>query len=141
MGSLEFDPREPVGSALAQTIRHERIFEARSERPVKRIPHAFSLPPALAGHPQSGCGRADGRPGRMLAACGHRITPRPIFHQRTDVNRDVDYLFKILIYAGTAVFIFVEGILVWTLIKFRKRPGSRSRSTSTATPRSRSRGR
>ena len=33
---------------------------------------------------------------------GNRITPSRIFHQRTDVNRDVDYLFKILIYAGTA---------------------------------------
>ena len=52
-----------------------------------------------------------------------RNYPDSIFHQRTDFNRDVDYLFKILIYAGTAVFIFVEGILVWTLIKYRNRPG------------------
>src|SRR3954468_7778004 len=58
----------------------------------------------------------------FLAACGQNH-PDSIFHQRTDVNRDVDYLFKILIYAGTAVFIFVEGILVWTLFKFRRRPG------------------
>jgi cytochrome c oxidase subunit 2 len=58
----------------------------------------------------------------FLAACG-KDYPDSIFHQRTDVNRDVDYLFKILIWAGTAVFIFVEGLLVWTLIKFRKRPG------------------
>jgi cytochrome c oxidase subunit II len=58
----------------------------------------------------------------FLAACG-QDHPDSIFHQRTDVNRDVDYLFKILIYAGTAVFIFVEGILVWTLFKFRARPG------------------
>jgi cytochrome c oxidase subunit 2 len=58
----------------------------------------------------------------FLAACG-QDHPDSIFHQRTDVNRDVDYLFKILIYAGTAVFIFVEGILLWTLFKFRARPG------------------
>src|SRR5471030_16652 len=58
----------------------------------------------------------------LLAACG-QDHPDSIFHHRTDVNRDVDYLFKILIYAGTAVFIFVEGILVWTLFKFRQRPG------------------
>jgi len=58
----------------------------------------------------------------FLAACGQNH-PESVFHNRTDFNRDVDFLFKILIYAGTAVFIFVEGILVITLIKFRKRPG------------------
>ena len=58
----------------------------------------------------------------LLAACGQNH-PDSIFHQRTDFNRDVDYLFKILIWAGTAVFIFVEAILVWTLIKYRHRPG------------------
>jgi cytochrome c oxidase subunit 2 len=59
----------------------------------------------------------------LLAACGQDKYPDSIFHHRTDSNRDVDYLFKILIYAGTAVFIFVEGILVLTLIRFRRRPG------------------
>src|SRR3954468_17047140 len=58
----------------------------------------------------------------LLAACGQNH-PDSIFHQRTDFNRDVDHLFKLMIYAGTAVFIFVEAILVWTLIKFRARPG------------------
>jgi len=58
----------------------------------------------------------------LLAACGQNH-PDSIFHQRTDFNRDVDYLFKILIWAGTAVFVFVEAILVWTLIKYRHRPG------------------
>jgi len=58
----------------------------------------------------------------LLAACGQDKYPDTIFHHRTDFNRDVDYLFKILIYAGTAVFIFVEGILVLTLIRFRRRP-------------------
>jgi cytochrome c oxidase subunit 2 len=58
----------------------------------------------------------------LLAACGQNH-PDSVFHQRTDFNRDVDFLFKILIWAGTAVFIFVEGILVWTLVKYRHRPG------------------
>ena len=58
----------------------------------------------------------------LMTACGGNH-PDSIFHSRTDVNRDVDHLFKLLIYAGTAVFIFVETILVLTLIKFRKRPG------------------
>jgi cytochrome c oxidase subunit II len=58
----------------------------------------------------------------FLTACGQNY-PDSIFHGRTDFNRDVDFLFKILIYAGTAVFIFVEFLLVLTLIKYRKRPG------------------
>src|SRR4051812_1937197 len=58
----------------------------------------------------------------FMAACGQNH-PESVFHQRTDFNRDVDQLFKLMIYAGTAVFIFVEGILILTLIKFRKRPG------------------
>jgi len=58
----------------------------------------------------------------LLAACGQNH-PDSIFHQRTDFNRDVDFLFKILIWAGTAVFVFVEAILVWTLVKYRHRPG------------------
>src|SRR4051812_13691726 len=58
----------------------------------------------------------------FMAACGQNH-PDSIFHQRTDFNRDVDKLFKLMIYAGTAVFIFVEAILILTLIKFRQRPG------------------
>src|ERR1051325_1796942 len=58
----------------------------------------------------------------LVAACG-RSYPDSIFHQRTDFNRDVDFLFKILIWLGIAVFIFVEGVLVWALIKYRAKPG------------------
>ena len=47
----------------------------------------------------------------LLAACGQNH-PDSIFHQRTDFNRDVDLLFKILIYAGTAVFITT--LMLWT---------------------------
>jgi cytochrome c oxidase subunit 2 len=82
-------------------------FHSRLRRPGTRNAGAVALTVALAV---------------FLTACGQNH-PDSIFHQRTDVNRDVDYLFKILIYAGTAVFIFVEGILVWTLFKFRRRPG------------------
>ncbi|MFI5229362.1 MAG: cytochrome c oxidase subunit II [Gemmatimonadales bacterium] len=58
----------------------------------------------------------------MLAACG-QSHPDSIFHHRTDVNRDVDFLFKLIIWLGTFVFVIVESILVITLIKFRQRPG------------------
>ena len=75
----------------------------------------------------------------LLAACGQN-QPNSIFHQRTDVNRDVDFLFRILIWAGSIVFVLVEAILVYTLIKYRKRRVRPSRSTCTATRRWRSRG-
>jgi cytochrome c oxidase subunit 2 len=82
-------------------------FHSRLRRPGTRQAGAAALTVAVAA---------------LVAACGGNH-PDSIFHQRTDVNRDVDYLFRILIYFGTGVFIFVEGILVWTLIKYRARPG------------------
>jgi len=82
-------------------------FHTRLRRPGTRNAGAAALTVALV---------------LLMAACGGNH-PDSIFHSRTEVNRDVDHLFKLLIYAGTAVFIFVEVILVLTLVKFRKRPG------------------
>jgi cytochrome c oxidase subunit 2 len=82
-------------------------FLSRLRRPGTRKAGAVALTVALAA---------------FVAACGQNY-PESVFHQRTDVNRDVDLLFRILIWAGTGVFIFVEAILILTLIKFRKRPG------------------
>ena len=82
-------------------------FHTRLRRPGTRNAGAAALTVALAV---------------FMAACGGNH-PDSIFHARTDVNRDVDHLFKLLIYAGTVVFIFVEAILVLALVKFRKRPG------------------
>jgi cytochrome c oxidase subunit II len=82
-------------------------FLSRLRRPGTRKAGAVALTVAVAA---------------LMAACGGDH-PDSIFHQRTEFNRDVDFLFKILIYAGTAVFIFVEAILVWTLFKYRARPG------------------
>ena len=59
--------------------------------------------------------------GAVLAACAQH--PNTIFHQRTDFNREVDSLFRLLIWLGVAVFVFVEGVLVWALIKYRRREG------------------
>ena len=81
-------------------------FLTRLRRPGTRKAGAAALTVALA----------------VLLPPAARNHPDSIFHHRTDFNRDVDFLFKILIWAGTAVFIFVEAILVWTLIKFRQRP-------------------
>jgi cytochrome c oxidase subunit 2 len=63
----------------------------------------------------------------LFTACANH--PESVFHRRTDFNRDIDFLFKILIYLGTFVFIFVEAILVWTLIKFRQRPNQKAPDT------------
>jgi cytochrome c oxidase subunit 2 len=82
-------------------------FLSRLRRPGTRKAGAVALTVVLAA---------------LLAACG-QDHPDSIFHNRTEVNRDVGFLFKLLIYAGTAVFIFVEGLLIVALVKFRKRPG------------------
>lgn len=58
----------------------------------------------------------------LVAACAP-AHPNSIFHNHTDFNRDVGHLFDILISLGSFVFLFVETILVITLIKFRKRDG------------------
>src|SRR5918997_192845 len=47
--------------------------------------------------------------------------PNSIFHNHTEFNRDVGYLFTILIWLGTAVFIFVEAILLYAIFRFRRR--------------------
>ena len=82
-------------------------FHTRLRRPGTRNAGAAALTVALAV---------------LMAACGQNH-PDSVFHSRTDFNRDIDHLFKLLIYFGTGVFIFVEAILVLTLVKYRKRPG------------------
>ena len=57
----------------------------------------------------------------LLAACVQN--PNSVFHSRTDVNRDVDSLFKLLIWLGSIVFVFTEALLLWALIRYRSRPG------------------
>jgi cytochrome c oxidase subunit II len=60
-----------------------------------------------------------------LSACS-RTFPNSVFHNRTDFNRDaVGHLFNLIIWLGVIVFVFVEGLLVWTMIKYRSRPGQR----------------
>jgi cytochrome c oxidase subunit II len=60
-----------------------------------------------------------------LSACS-RTYPNSVFHSRTDFNRDaVGVLFNLIIWLGVIVFVLVEGLLVWTMIKYRSRPGQR----------------
>ena len=55
-----------------------------------------------------------------LNACSVNY-PNSVFTRHTDFNREIDVLWKILIYLGTAVFIFVEGILLYVLVRYRRR--------------------
>ena len=58
----------------------------------------------------------------VIAACTQY--PNSVFHPRTDTNRDIGFLFEILIWFGSIVFVVVEAILVYTLIRFRRRGGT-----------------
>lgn len=61
----------------------------------------------------------------VVAACA-QDHPNSIFHYRTEFNREVGHLFNILIWAGAAVFVLVEAVLVYTLIRYRRRGPSRA---------------
>jgi cytochrome c oxidase subunit II len=56
----------------------------------------------------------------VLAACNTSY-PNSVFTRHTEFNRDVGYLFDILIWLGTAVFIFVEAILLYAIFRYRRR--------------------
>ncbi|MEP6733420.1 MAG: cytochrome c oxidase subunit II, partial [bacterium] len=56
-----------------------------------------------------------------ITACNNSQYPNSVFTRYTENNRDVGYLFDVLIYLGTFVFIFVEGILLWTIFRYRRR--------------------
>ena len=57
----------------------------------------------------------------FIAACSNADYPNSVFTRFTEFNRDVGYLFNILIYLGTFVFVFVEGILLYTIFKYRRK--------------------
>jgi cytochrome c oxidase subunit II len=58
----------------------------------------------------------------VFAACGPSH-PLSIFTNYTEWNREVGFLFKILIWLGMIVFVFVELLLIWAIVKYRKREG------------------
>ena len=57
----------------------------------------------------------------FLTACNSTQYPNSIFHGNTEFNRDVGYLFDILLWLGGFVFVFVEGILLYTIFKYRRK--------------------
>ena len=58
-----------------------------------------------------------------LAACGTKYPNSP-FDNTTDFNTDINALWDRLLLLGTIVFVFVEGLLVYTIIRYRKREGA-----------------
>jgi cytochrome c oxidase subunit 2 len=60
----------------------------------------------------------------VFAACSKVGYPNSVFTRHTEFNRDIGHLFDILIWLGTIVFIFVEGILLYTIWRYRRRSES-----------------
>ena len=59
----------------------------------------------------------------VLTACGGTEYPNSTFNRHTDLNTSIDLLWNKLLFWGTIVFVVVEAALIFTIIKFRKRPG------------------
>ncbi len=57
-----------------------------------------------------------------LAACGGNY-PNSTFNPNTEYNAAIDALWDRLLFLGTAVFIVVEAGLVYTIFRYRRRPG------------------
>src|ERR1017187_443873 len=58
-----------------------------------------------------------------LAACGTKY-PNSTFDNTTDFNTDINALWNRLLLLGTIVFVLVEGLLVYTMVRYRKREGA-----------------
>jgi cytochrome c oxidase subunit 2 len=59
-----------------------------------------------------------------LSAC-NSFTPNTIFGAHSDFGHSVDVLTRRLLYMGIVVFVLVESLLVYILVKFRDRDGNR----------------
>ena len=75
----------------------------------------------------------------LLAACSGQY-PNSTFTDLTDFNRDARGLWNLMIWLGIGVFVFVEGLLVYVMFRYRRRPNDPSRNMCTATPSSSWRG-
>lgn len=61
-----------------------------------------------------------------LAACTRDTYPNSTFHHTTDFNTAIDGLWDRLLFLGTIVFVVVEGLLIYTVLRFRSKPGQRA---------------
>jgi cytochrome c oxidase subunit 2 len=60
----------------------------------------------------------------LLAACSNSQYPNSTFTSLTDMNRDSTSLWNLMIWLGIAVFVLVEALLIYVMIKYRRRPDS-----------------
>jgi len=58
-----------------------------------------------------------------LAACGGEY-PNSTFNHTSEFNTNIDGLWDTLVFWGTIVFVGVEAALVYTIFRFRNRPGA-----------------
>ncbi|MDQ2929295.1 MAG: hypothetical protein M3Y05_00530, partial [Gemmatimonadota bacterium] len=59
-----------------------------------------------------------------LTAC-NSFAPNTIFGAHSDFGHSIDLLTRKLLYMGIAVFILVEALLLYILVKFRDKDGNR----------------
>jgi cytochrome c oxidase subunit 2 len=60
----------------------------------------------------------------LLAACSDSQYPNSTFTNLTDINRDSTSLWNLMIWLGIAVFVLVELLLVYVMIKYRRKSES-----------------
>ena len=62
----------------------------------------------------------------VLGACTEygKNYPNSTFNHTTEFNTAIDSLWDKLLFWGTLVFVVVEGILIYTIIRFRRRSES-----------------
>jgi cytochrome c oxidase subunit 2 len=60
-----------------------------------------------------------------LAACASEY-PNTTFEPKSDFGRSIDFLWDRLLLLGTIVFVFVEAVLIFVVLRYRKRPNDTS---------------
>jgi cytochrome c oxidase subunit 2 len=58
-----------------------------------------------------------------LGGCGGEY-PNSTFNHHTEFNRQIDGIWDTLLFWGTVVFVITEAVLIYTIVRFRKRPDS-----------------
>ncbi|MDA1080264.1 MAG: cytochrome c oxidase subunit II [Gemmatimonadetes bacterium] len=61
--------------------------------------------------------------GLTLAACGQEY-PNSTFLHNSEINTDIIALWDRILFMGTLVFIVVEALLIFTIFRFRAKPGA-----------------
>jgi cytochrome c oxidase subunit II len=59
----------------------------------------------------------------FIAGCGQEY-PNSTFNHTTEFNAAIDSLWDKLLFWGVVVFVITEGILIYTVVRFRRRPNS-----------------